>query len=86
MNLNGGGRIKTWDTKVKRCPPLAYDRIESYHQKLMPKSWLDFEKNGNVLGQKVTPIDRAGLYISRGKGCLSQLPTHERHTCHCGRG
>ena len=46
---------------------LAYSRIESYHQKLMPKSWLDFEKNGTVLGQKVTAVDRAGLYIPGGK-------------------
>ncbi len=33
----------------------------------MPKSWLDFEKNGTILGQKVTPVDRAGLYIPGGK-------------------
>jgi len=46
---------------------LAYDRIENYHKKLMPKSWFDFEKNGSMLGQKVTPVDRAGLYIPGGK-------------------
>ena len=46
---------------------LAYDRIESYHQKLMPKSWIDFEKNGSMLGQKVTAVDCAGLYIPGGK-------------------
>jgi len=55
------------DTKLKDALHLAYDRIESYHQKLMPKSWLDFEENGNILGQKVTPVDRAGLYIPGGK-------------------
>jgi len=55
------------DTKVKDALHLAYDRIASYHRKLMPKSWLDFEQNGNILGQKVTPIDRAGLYIPGGK-------------------
>ncbi len=46
---------------------LAYNRIESYHQKLMPKSWIDFEKNGSMLGQKVTAVDCAGLYIPGGK-------------------
>ena len=46
---------------------LAYNRIESYHQKLMPKSWFDFEKNGSMLGQKVTAVDIAGLYIPGGK-------------------
>jgi len=46
---------------------LAYDRIESYHQKLMPKTWMDTEANGTILGQKVTAVDRAGLYIPGGK-------------------
>ncbi len=55
------------DEKLKSALHLAYDRIHSYHSKQMPKSWLDFEKNGSVLGQKVTPVDRAGLYIPGGK-------------------
>ncbi len=46
---------------------LAYNRIESYHQKLMPKTWMDKEANGTILGQKVTAVDRAGLYIPGGK-------------------
>lgn len=53
--------------KLKDALQLAYDRIRSYHEKLLPKSWLDFEDNGTVLGQKVTPVDRAGLYIPGGK-------------------
>ncbi len=55
------------DKELKDALHLAYDRIYSYHQKQLPKSWLDFEKNGSVLGQKVTPVDRAGLYIPGGK-------------------
>ncbi|SHO80236.1 Histidinol dehydrogenase [hydrothermal vent metagenome] len=55
------------DTNLRDALHLAYDRIESYHQKLMPKSWIDFEDNGNMLGQKVTAVDRAGLYIPGGK-------------------
>ncbi len=46
---------------------LAFERIYSFHQKQMPKSWLDFESNGSILGQKVTPVDSAGLYIPGGK-------------------
>ena len=46
---------------------LAYDRIREYHEKQMPKSWIDFDSTGNTLGQKVTPVDRAGLYIPGGK-------------------
>ena len=55
------------DTTLKEALHLAYERIKSYHDKQMPKSWLDFEDNGNVLGQKVTAVDRAGLYIPGGK-------------------
>jgi len=55
------------DNKLKAALHLAYDRIKSYHQKQLPKSWLDFEENGTILGQKVTPVDRAGLYIPGGK-------------------
>lgn len=55
------------DAKLKEALELAYKRIYAYHEKLMPKSWLDFEDNGTVLGQKVTPVDRAGLYIPGGK-------------------
>ncbi len=55
------------DETLKDALHLAYDRIKSYHDKQMPKSWLDFEKNGNVLGVKVSAVDRAGLYIPGGK-------------------
>ncbi len=55
------------DTKLKDALHLAYQRIESFHKKQLPKSWMSYEDNGTVLGQKVTPVDRAGLYIPGGK-------------------
>ena len=55
------------DDEVKKALHLAYDRIKAYHEKLMPKTWTYKEDNGNILGQKVTPVDRAGLYIPGGK-------------------
>jgi histidinol dehydrogenase len=55
------------DPELRDALHLAYDRIENYHQKLMPKSWMDTEENGTILGQKVTAVDRAGLYIPGGK-------------------
>ncbi len=58
---------ESMDKDLLKALHLAYERIYSYHQKQMPKSWLDFEDNGSVLGQKVTPLDRAGLYIPGGK-------------------
>lgn len=58
---------KNIDSELRDALHLAYDRIESYHQKLMPKTWMDKEANGTILGQKVTAVDRAGLYIPGGK-------------------
>jgi histidinol dehydrogenase len=55
------------DPVLRDALHLAYDRIENYHQKLMPKTWMDTEANGTILGQKVTAVDRAGLYIPGGK-------------------
>jgi histidinol dehydrogenase len=58
---------KNIDKKLLDSLHLAYDRIKVYHEKQKPKSWFDTEKNGTILGQKVTPVDSAGLYIPGGK-------------------
>ena len=55
------------DEELKKALHLAYDRIKAYHKKQLPKSWLDFEKNGTILGQKITPVERAGVYVPGGK-------------------
>ena len=69
--------MKNIDPELRDALHLAYDRIESYHQKLMPKTWMDKEENGTILGQKVTAVDRAGLYIPGGKSCVSFFITNE---------
>ncbi len=55
------------DENLKKALHLAYDRIKSYHEKQKPKSWFDDEPNGTILGQRLTPVDSAGLYIPGGK-------------------
>ena len=55
------------DEKLKDSLHLAYDRIKIYHEKQKPRSWFDDEPNGTILGQRVTPVDSAGLYIPGGK-------------------
>lgn len=52
---------------LKESLELAYKRIVAFHEKQKPKSWLDFEPTGTVLGQKALPVERAGLYIPGGK-------------------
>lgn len=46
---------------------IAAERVRSYHEKQRQDSWSYTEADGTVLGQKVTPLDRAGLYVPGGK-------------------
>jgi len=55
------------DSKLREALQLAFDRIKAYHEKQLPKSWLDFEENGTILGQKVTAVEKAGVYVPGGK-------------------
>ncbi|HGN1996256.1 TPA: histidinol dehydrogenase [Pseudomonas aeruginosa] len=46
---------------------VAAERVRSYHEKQKQDSWRYTEADGTVLGQQVTPLDRAGLYVPGGK-------------------
>ncbi len=46
---------------------IATERVRSYHERQKQDSWTYTEADGTVLGQKVTPLDRAGLYVPGGK-------------------
>ena len=45
----------------------ALVNIRSYHEKQRQNSWFTSETNGTMLGQKVTPIAKAGVYVPGGK-------------------
>lgn len=45
----------------------AAQRIEQFHTKQRGESWRYQEDDGTVLGQRVTPLDRVGLYVPGGK-------------------
>lgn len=45
----------------------AAQRIRAYHAHQKQSSWQYTEADGTVLGQQVTPLDRAGLYVPGGK-------------------
>jgi histidinol dehydrogenase len=45
----------------------AADRVRSYHQRQVQHTWTYTEDDGTVLGQKITPLDRVGLYVPGGK-------------------
>ncbi len=45
----------------------AAERVRRYHEKQLSQSWSYTEPNGTTLGQKITPLDRVGLYVPGGK-------------------
>jgi histidinol dehydrogenase len=46
---------------------LASQNIEAFHRQRVPKSWVQFDDQGGVLGKRYTPVDRAGIYIPGGR-------------------
>lgn len=63
----------------------AADRVRAYHQaqlKATGQSWSYRDGDGTLLGQKVTPIDRAGIYVPGGKAAypssvlMNAIPAH----------
>ena len=46
---------------------LACRQIEAFHRQRLPKSWVQFQDDGIVLGKRYTPVDRAGLYVPGGR-------------------
>lgn len=45
----------------------AIYNIRTYHEKQKQYSWFDSEDKGIMLGQKVTPLERVGVYVPGGK-------------------
>jgi histidinol dehydrogenase len=43
--------------------------IEDFHRRQVPQSWFTVEEGGIFLGQKVTPIERVGIYVPGGRAC-----------------
>lgn len=53
--------------KQRNALEQAAGRIRVYHEKQLTQSWSYVEPDGTQLGQKITPLDRAGLYVPGGK-------------------
>ncbi|MGQ3056443.1 MAG: histidinol dehydrogenase [Nevskia sp.] len=70
LEIPKAAREAAWhslDPTLKAALEAAAERIRAYaqHQKL--EGWEFTDADGNRLGQKVTPMDRAGLYVPGGK-------------------
>lgn len=57
----------TLPNKEKTALSTAAERVKNYHQKQVQKTWTYTEDDGTMLGQKITPLDRVGLYVPGGK-------------------
>jgi histidinol dehydrogenase len=63
----------------------AARRVRSYHERQLEacgRSWQYHDEDGTLLGQKVTPLDRVGIYVPGGKAAypssvlMNALPAH----------
>ncbi len=45
----------------------AAENITAFHKKQLRQSWIDTKDDGSILGQKITPIEKAGIYVPGGK-------------------
>lgn len=59
--------VESIDVAQRKSLEKAAARIRVYAEKQKMDSWSYKDDDGNVLGQKVTPIDRVGLYVPGGK-------------------
>jgi len=53
--------------KEKSALQSAAARVRDYHQKQKQETWSYVDDSGTMLGQKITPLDRVGLYVPGGK-------------------
>jgi histidinol dehydrogenase len=63
-----------WHAAAERVAPGVRDsleaaatRIRAFHERQLQPSWCDFDADGNLLGTRITPLDRAGVYVPGGK-------------------
>ena len=55
------------DDKLIAVMKKSLENIRAYHEKQKQYSWFDSRPDGVLLGQKVTPLARAGVYVPGGK-------------------
>ena len=58
---------KAVDASLLEVIRKALVNIRSYHEKQHQNSWFTSTENGTMLGQKVTPLNRVGVYVPGGK-------------------
>ncbi|HEC75359.1 MAG TPA: histidinol dehydrogenase, partial [Methylophaga aminisulfidivorans] len=59
--------LENLPTEQRQALEAAAMRVRQYHDHQKQSSWSYTEADGTLLGQQVTPLDRAGLYVPGGK-------------------
>jgi histidinol dehydrogenase len=54
------------DLEVKYALEFASDRIRSFHMAQIQQDWKYVDSLGNMVGQKITPLDKVGIYVPGG--------------------
>lgn len=55
------------DTGLVQAIRRSAENIRAFHAKQLRNSWFDAKEDGTILGMKITPIARAGVYVPGGK-------------------
>ena len=58
---------QSFDSDLIEVMKRSAANITEYHKKQLQNSWIDTKEEGSILGQKVTPIETAGVYVPGGK-------------------
>lgn len=70
------------EPQVRDALEMAADRIRAFHQAQKQDGWSYIDELGNTLGQKVTPLDRVGIYVPGGLASypssvlMNAIPAH----------
>ena len=62
-----GKALERIEQKQREALEYAADRIRRYHGHQFQQSWQYHDEEGNLLGQQITPLERAGIYVPGGK-------------------
>jgi histidinol dehydrogenase len=77
--------LKAITTEQRDALSAAAERVRSYHERQLDacgKLWQYRDQDGTLLGQKVTPLDRVGIYVPGGKAAypssvlMNAIPAH----------
>ena len=59
--------ISSMDAEFVAVMEKSAANIREYHEKQKRNSWFDAKEDGTILGQKVTPLEKVGIYVPGGK-------------------